>query len=308
LSNAISFADAIDPVIRSAMAVRHSHVTSPGDAGCSSDQSIADERGGLPVADGRRSLEALTVPTNDAPAAGVSPGHHRSLTGSAHEKARARTEGGEALRADDLMSNDGGADGAALGPRAAYWFALWTHSHCEQLVHDQLVAKGFHAFLPMLSTWSRRTGGRRLIPRPMFPSYLFVRHAIDKSSYLEVAKTRGLVRILGPRWDRLTQVPDAEIEALQRLLTTDLPVLSHPYLHEGQRVLITHGPLEGVEGILVRSRPNRGLLVLSVNILHQSVAVEVDCTTVVPIGSPSAAGAAAASSWRAHVAVPSQLH
>jgi len=211
------------------------------------------------------------------------------------------------LRADDLMSDDGGADGAAHTSRAAHWFALWTHSHCEQLVHDQLVGKGFHAFLPMLPTWSRRTGGRRLIPLPMFPSYLFVHHAIDKSSYLEVAKTRGLVRILGSRWDRLTQVADAEIEALQRLLSAQLPVLSHPYLHEGQRVLITHGPLEGVEGILVRSRPNRGLLVLSVNLLHQSVAVEVDCTIVVPIGSPSAAGAAAVSSWRGHAAAPTEL-
>ena len=205
------------------------------------------------------------------------------------------------------MSSDDGADGAAHTSRPAQWFALWTHSHCEQLVHDQLVAKGFHAFLPMLRTWSRRTGGRRLIPLPMFPSYLFVHHAIDKCSYLEVVKTRGLVRILGSRWDRLAQVADAEIEALQQLLSAELPVLSHPYLHEGQRVLIKHGPLEGVEGILVRSRPNRGLLVLSVNILHQSVAVEVDCTTVVPIGSPSAAGAAAASSWRAHIAVPGHL-
>jgi transcription termination/antitermination protein NusG len=166
----------------------------------------------------------------------------------------------------------------------ARWFAIWTHSHCEQLVHDQLNAKGFRAFLPIVRTWSRRTGQRRLIPRPMFPGYLFVHQLMDKASYIEILKTKGVVRILGGGWDRLTPVADAEIEALQRVITTDLLVLPHPYMREGQRVRIDAGPLAGIEGIFVRSRPNRGLLVLSVNLVHQSVAVEVDCTTVIPLG------------------------
>jgi transcription antitermination factor NusG len=94
------------------------------------------------------------------------------------------------------------------------------------------------------------------------------------------------VRILGERWDRLETVPDSDIDALQRLLHTELPIMAHPYLREGQRVRITRGPLDGVEGILLRGRPQRGVLVLSVDLLRQSVAVEVDCTAVVPVGAP----------------------
>ena len=63
--------------------------------------------------------------------------------------------------------------------------------------------------------------------------------------------------------------------------STNLPFLPHPYLQEGQQVRITAGPLEGVEGILVHMKPNKGLLVLSVELLQRSVAVEVDCTHVV---------------------------
>src|SRR5438552_7435592 len=169
---------------------------------------------------------------------------------------------------------------------SAQWFAIWTHSHCEQLVHDQLTTKGFRAFLPVVRIWSRRAGTKRLIPRPMFPGYLFLHHAVDKASYLEVLKTKGVVRILGERWDRLTPVADGEIEALQQVVDSDLMVLPHPYLREGQRVRIEAGPLAGVEGLFVRSRANRGLLVLSVNLVHQSVAVEVDCTSVVPATPP----------------------
>src|SRR5262249_51065454 len=87
------------------------------------------------------------------------------------------------------------------GTDSKRWYAVWTRSHCEQIVHDQLAAKGFELFLPEVDIWSSRAGARRLISTPMFPGYLFVHHAMDKTSYLEMAKTRGLVKILGEQWD-----------------------------------------------------------------------------------------------------------
>jgi transcriptional antiterminator NusG len=179
---------------------------------------------------------------------------------------RDQTKGGEALPVDESR-----------------WFALWTQSHCEQLVSDQLSAKGYETFLPMIREWSRRAGVRRLIPVPMFGGYLFVHHAIEKRSYLEIINTRGVVRILGERWDRLAPVDDSEIEAIQRLGRSELALVPYPYLREGQRVRIVEGALAGVEGLLVRQKASRGLLVLSVNLLNRSVAVEVDCATVVPV-------------------------
>jgi transcription antitermination factor NusG len=115
----------------------------------------------------------------------------------------------------------------------------------------------------------------------MFPGYLFIHHAMDKASYIEVIKARGLVRILGEQWDRLDVVPDGELEAIQRLLAARVPVLTSPFLEEGRRVRITRGPLADLEGILLDRKPNKGLLVLSVNLLRRSVAVEVDCTQVI---------------------------
>jgi transcription antitermination factor NusG len=67
---------------------------------------------------------------------------------------------------------------------------------------------------------------------------------------------------------------------MQKVLSAQLPVLPHPYLREGQRVRVIHGPLAGVEGILVRTKPTKGLLVLSIELLQRSVAVEVDATLV----------------------------
>jgi len=173
------------------------------------------------------------------------------------------------------------------------WRALWTHSHFEQIVHDQLLAKAFNAFLPLIPVWSQRNGVRRLIRKPMFPGYLFLRHALDKATYVEIMKTNGLARILGERWDRPAIVADAEIDAIRQVLDTGLPILPHSYLSEGHRIRITQGPLAGVEGILVHNKPHKGLLVVSVELLQRSVAVEVDCTFVAPVTGPDRAAAPA---------------
>jgi len=162
------------------------------------------------------------------------------------------------------------------------WHVLWVRSHCEQQVHDQLAAKGFQLFLPRIDTWARRNGTRYRTSVPMFPGYVFVHHAMDKNSYIEVRKTTGLVKLLGEQWDRLAVVPDREIEAIRKIHESRLPAIPHSYLREGQRVRITGGLLADVEGILLRTKPNKGLLVVSVDLLQRSVAVEVDCTLVVP--------------------------
>ena len=160
------------------------------------------------------------------------------------------------------------------------WHVLWTRSHCEQAVCDQLTSKGFEMFLPRIGAWSRRGGRRYLAQVPMFPGYVFVHHAIDKASYLEICKSNGLVAVLGERWDRLEAVPDTEIGAIRQTLQAAGPVYPHVYLREGQRVRIVQGPMAGVEGIFLRGNPRKGLLVISIDMLRRSIATEVDCTLV----------------------------
>jgi transcription antitermination factor NusG len=164
----------------------------------------------------------------------------------------------------------------------ACWYALWTHSHCEQRVHDHLVRTGFRAFLPTIDLWSRRRGVRHLVRAPMFPGYLFLHHAMDKTALIEVSKVRGVVQVLGERWDRLFPIPDEEMRGVEQVATAQQPVLPYPYLKEGQRARITGGPLAGLEGILVEIKPRQGLLVLSVHLLQRSVAVAIDGTAVEP--------------------------
>lgn len=173
------------------------------------------------------------------------------------------------------------------------WYAVWTRSHCERLVAEQLSAKGFAPFLPEVSTRLRsqssggqarsaRTGESRFVQTPLFPGYLFVRDAMNKTRYIELLKVRGIVRVLEDGWTRLTPVPDADIDAIQRLVESGVPVFSHPHLRQGDRVRVIEGPLSGVEGVFVEDKQHKGRLVLSIDLLGRSVAAEVNAEDVTP--------------------------
>ncbi|PYM98870.1 MAG: hypothetical protein DME07_21515 [Candidatus Rokuibacteriota bacterium] len=199
----------------------------------------------------------------------------------------AETKGGEAysMNASTIELNASAATVTAtlaLSPTPA-WHALWTRSHCEQMVVDQLAAKGFELFLPRVGRWARHGDVRRRIVVPMFPGYVFLHGRVDKVAYLEIVKTRGLAQILGERWDRLATIDVREIEALRRIVAVKAPALPYAYLRAGQRIRITRGPLAELEGILVRAKENRGLLVVAVELLRCGVAVQVDCTSVTPL-------------------------
>src|SRR2546422_9473467 len=100
----------------------------------------------------------------------------------------AQTEGGEALSTvRPAAIPDATAPRSAATP-SAQWYALWTRSHTERLVYEQLAAKGFDAFLPTAEGWSGRAGARPRIQVPMFPRYLFLPPALGKGGYNEDRK------------------------------------------------------------------------------------------------------------------------
>ena len=162
------------------------------------------------------------------------------------------------------------------------WYVLWTRSQCEQMVYEQLSGRGFHLFLPTLDVWMRRNGTRRHATVPMFPGYLFLNHLMDKKSYIDVTEARGLVKVMGDGWNALATVPEVEIATIKRIQHSGVSAVSHPYLRVGEQVRITQGLLEGVEGILIRTRPEKGLVIVSIHLLQRSVAIEVDCAIVAP--------------------------
>ena len=158
------------------------------------------------------------------------------------------------------------------------WWALYTRHQHERVVADMLAAKGFEVFLPLYESARRWKDRKKILSLPLFPCYLFVRGGLDRK--LQVVTTPGIHMILY-RGDRVATISETEIEAIQRAVDGSYHVEPHPFLKCGMRVRVVRGALEGVEGILVRKK-NLCRLILSVDMLAQSVAVEVEAADVEP--------------------------
>ncbi|MBI5026299.1 MAG: hypothetical protein HZC12_06150 [Nitrospirae bacterium] len=96
---------------------------------------------------------------------------------------------------------------------------------------------------------------------------------------MSVLKIKGVVRLLSSEPGEPEPIPDEQIISLKRLLESKEALDPYPYLKEGQRVRIKNGPLAGVEGILVE-KLGQHMLVLSVDILRQGVAVKIEASNV----------------------------
>lgn len=153
------------------------------------------------------------------------------------------------------------------------WYALQVQTTRENSALDSLQRLSIETFLPTYKTyrrWSHRPAV--VIERPLFPGYLFSR--FETWNRRPIMLTPHVLRILGTQ-DGPIPIPDIEIETIQTMVASSLPLAPFPYLNAGERVLIERGPLTGLEGIVVRMR-NSVRVVVTVEILRRAVAVEVD--------------------------------
>jgi transcription antitermination factor NusG len=180
-----------------------------------------------------------------------------------------------------MMTNVSSAQSPSIEQDPRRWFAVVTTPQHEKAASRHLDFAGIETFLPTYEssrTWKNRQKVK--VELPLFPTYLFVR--IDQAERTRVLRTPGVRQLVGNSREPLC-LPDREIEFLRTSLL-EQKAEPHVGLIVGQRVRIKRGPMRGVEGWLVR-KSTEWRFVLTVQLIHQHVAVEVDASTLEPINN-----------------------
>jgi transcription antitermination factor NusG len=160
------------------------------------------------------------------------------------------------------------------------WFALAVKHQHERRVQAALCANGVDAFLPLYRARRRWSDRAKDLDAPLFPGYLFGRFAW--SDRARIGNTPGVSRIVGFA-GLPAPVTEREIEGVRAALASQLPFGPWPYpLKPGGLVRIERGPLRGIEGTLLREGSCLRL-VLGVELLQRSLAVEVDPEMIAPV-------------------------
>jgi transcription antitermination factor NusG len=160
------------------------------------------------------------------------------------------------------------------------WYALFTRHQHEKSVALSLSNKSHEVYLPLYRSVRRWQDRAKQLWLPLFPCYVFIREGMDRQ--LQIVTTPGVIHIV--KWGgRPAMIPQTQINSARQIVESCLFVETHPYLRCGDRVRVKTGPLMGVEGILTRKK-GVARLVVSMEMLGRSAAVEIDVWNVEPIG------------------------
>lgn len=152
------------------------------------------------------------------------------------------------------------------------WYAAYTCANHEKRVREQLEQRSVEAFLPVYETVRRWKDRRVQLEMPLFPGYVFVHLALRDR--LRVMQVPSVVRVVGFN-GHPSALPDEEIEALRTGLAKGVRAEPHPLLTAGRRVRVKSGPLQGLEGIVLRKK-NGLRLIIALDLIHRAAAVEVE--------------------------------
>jgi transcription antitermination factor NusG len=160
-----------------------------------------------------------------------------------------------------------------------HWYALHVCSRHERRVAEYLAANPIEFFLPTYRAVHRWKNGCRMeLDLPLFPGYMFVR--IPLADRLRIERCPGVVGLVGFS-DRPFALDDSEVESLKSGLK-QCPAEPYPLLAVGTQVRVRSGPFGGMEGTLVRKKKDFRV-VLSMNVIAKSIAVELDLCNLEPL-------------------------
>jgi transcription antitermination factor NusG len=156
------------------------------------------------------------------------------------------------------------------------WYAIYARHQHEKTVAQILTSKGFEILLPLYQSVRRWKDRTKTLSLPLFPCYVFLKGGLERR--LDILTTPGIYALVSTAGSP-NPIPPAEIEALRRTIESGASLEPHPFLKCGDLVRVKCGPLTGIQGILVRKK-SLYRLVISVEMLGQSAAVEVDALLV----------------------------
>jgi hypothetical protein len=158
------------------------------------------------------------------------------------------------------------------------WWALYTLSRREKDAMRRFRGLDVPFYAPLVARRTRTPGGRvHESFLPLFASYIFVYG--DAGVRYRAMTSRCISHWLPvPDGAELTK----DLRQVNRLIDSGVPLSPEGRLDAGMRVRVRSGPLEGVEGTIIR-RANQKRLLVTVNFLAQGTSLLLEDFQLEPI-------------------------
>jgi transcription antitermination factor NusG len=158
--------------------------------------------------------------------------------------------------------------------RREKWHAVYTVARHEKSLARHLSLRNIEHFLPVYCARRRWSDGSRVnIELPLFQGYIFV--LVSRRDRVRVLESPGALYFVGGLGKESAEIPAEQIEIFRNGFAKDRTE-PHPLLTIGQRVRIVRGALAGMHGILQQIRGGGFRVVVTLELIMRSVAVEIE--------------------------------
>jgi transcriptional antiterminator RfaH len=160
------------------------------------------------------------------------------------------------------------------------WYVVHTEVNGEVRAEFNLRRQGFRTYLPRYLRSRRHARRTQMVPRPLFPRYLFVTLDLARDRWRSIPSTFGVSQIV-LAGERPAPLPDGIVEQIRAREADDGYVaLGLPSgVVPGSRVRLIDGIFADAKGVLDRIGDDRRIAVL-LELLGREVRVFVPASSV----------------------------
>jgi transcriptional antiterminator RfaH len=160
------------------------------------------------------------------------------------------------------------------------WYCIRTKPKHDHIAAANLRRNlGLQVFNPSLRFERTTRNGIRRVTEPLFPCYIFVRCALEKS--IDDIQHANGVATLVHFGTRVPPIADLVIEELQMLFPVAEPLSVEDKILPGEEVAVGDGPFLGMKAVVLRVLPARQRVQVLLEILGRPAPLEIDWNFVV---------------------------
>ncbi|WP_378186670.1 UpxY family transcription antiterminator [Aquimarina sp. W85] len=153
------------------------------------------------------------------------------------------------------------------------WYVLYVRSCHEKKIHDILIENNFESFFPTIKTIRKWSDRKKIIFKPLFPSYIIVKinSAKDFNKVLTIEGSCAFIRF-GKEYAR---VREREIQNIKKFINIKgLSDVENYNLKEGEIRKIEFGQLSGLDCEILKIN-NLNKIIVRIESLKQTLIATV---------------------------------
>jgi len=189
----------------------------------------------------------------------------------------------------DSFSRDGATAWKDFGLHVAfiekqserYWGFAYLRPRTEKKVAEKLAGLNYPVYLPLVNKARLHHGTKIVTPFPMIPGYIFLAAGdLERTELKKHEKEFVQIELLREKSEEETLI--RELNALRQfeLVAQTEEVHVNPGIKHGDKVIVTQGPLKGLETEVIRREDQKNAIVINITVLETAVEYLVPADTL----------------------------